>query len=99
MFTETATHHPPSRFSDYETRVPCPPDLDRSRFWTGRFDVEEPEEVQIRKTLPAIAEQLSVLHQSLARDINEWGVQTRERLDNIETRLGDLFEGRVFYDP
>src|SRR5271156_6636686 len=59
------------------------------------LDVEEPEEVQIRKTLPAIAERLSVLHQSLACDVNEWGVQTKERLDNIETRLGDLFEGRV----
>jgi hypothetical protein len=59
------------------------------------LDVEEPEEVQIRKTLPAIAERLSVLHQSLARDVNDWGVQTKERLDNIETRLGDLFEGRV----
>jgi hypothetical protein len=38
------------------------------------LDVEEPEEVQIRKTLPAITERLSVLHQSLARDVNEWGV-------------------------
>jgi hypothetical protein len=55
----------------------------------------EPEEVQIRKTLPAIAEHISVLHQSLARDLNEWGAQTKERLDNIETRLGDLFGGRV----
>ena len=51
--------------------------------------------MQIRKTLPAITERLSVLHQSLARDVNEWDVQTKERLDNIETRLGDLFEGRV----
>jgi len=58
-------------------------------------DVEELEEVQIRKTLPAIAERLSVLHQSLARNVNEWGAQTKERLDNIETRLGDLFESRV----
>jgi hypothetical protein len=45
--------------------------------------------------LPAIAERLSVLHQSLARDVNEWGVQPKERLDNIESRLGDLFEGHV----
>jgi hypothetical protein len=59
------------------------------------LDVEEPEEVQIRKTLPAIAKRLSVLHQSLARDVNEWGAQTKERLDNIKSRLGDLFEGRV----
>jgi hypothetical protein len=29
------------------------------------LDAEEPEEVQIRKTLPAIAERLSVLLQSL----------------------------------
>ena len=51
--------------------------------------------MQIQKTLPAITERLSVLHQSLGRDVNEWGVQTKERLDNIETRLGDFFEGRV----
>ena len=105
--TKAAAYHPPLRFSDYETRVPRPPDLDRSCFRRDDYqafakgvelallDVEEPEEVQIRKTLPAIAERLSVLHQSLARDINEWGVQTKERLDNIESRLGDLFEGRV----
>ena len=59
------------------------------------LDIEEPEEVQIRKILPAIAERLSVLHQSLARDVNEWSAQTKERLDNIKSRLEDLFEGRV----
>jgi hypothetical protein len=59
------------------------------------LDVEEPEEVQIRETLPATAEQHRILYPGLARDINEWGVQMKERLDNIETRLGDLFEGRV----
>jgi len=35
------------------------------------LDVEEPKEVQIRKTLPAIAERLNVLHQSLARDVKD----------------------------
>jgi len=35
------------------------------------LDVEEPEELRIRKTLPAIKERLSILHQSLARDVNE----------------------------
>jgi hypothetical protein len=62
------------------------------------FDIDppnSPEEVQIRKTLPAIAERHSLLHQSLTHDVNEWGVQTKERLDNIETRLRDLFKGRV----
>lgn len=45
--------------------------------------------------MPAIAERLSVLHQSLARDVNGWGAQTKEWLDSIKSRLGDLFEGRV----
>ena len=45
--------------------------------------------------MPAIAERPSVLHQILARDVNEWGAQTKERLDKIKSRLGDLFEGRV----
>jgi len=47
------------------------------------LDVEKPEEIQIRKALPAIVERLSMLHQSLARDINEWGAETRQRLDGI----------------
>ena len=59
------------------------------------LDVEEPEELRIRKTLPAIAERLSILHQSLARDVNEWGTRTREQLGEINARLGDLFEGRI----
>ncbi|KAK7178036.1 hypothetical protein PSPO01_15915 [Paraphaeosphaeria sporulosa] len=59
------------------------------------LDVEEPEEVQIRKTLPAIAERLSILQQGLTREVNDWGAETRERLNRIEIRLGDLLEGRV----
>ena len=42
------------------------------------MDIEEPEEIQIRKTLPAIAERLSMLHQSLARDISERAAETRQ---------------------
>ena len=56
------------------------------------LEVEEPEELRIRKTLPAIAERLNTLHQGLARDVNDWGRKTSERLDSIEARLGDLFE-------
>jgi len=50
------------------------------------LDVEEPEEVQIRKTLPAIAERLSILHQGLLREINEWGSHSKSRLNAIESR-------------
>jgi hypothetical protein len=56
---------------------------------------EEPEEVRIRKTLPAIAERLNTLHQGLVRKVNEWGVKTKERLDSTNARLKDLFEGCV----
>ncbi|KAF2190306.1 hypothetical protein K469DRAFT_682416 [Zopfia rhizophila CBS 207.26] len=59
------------------------------------LDVEEPEEVQIRKTLPAIAERLSILHQGLAQEVNDWGTETREQLNGIALRLGDLLEGRI----
>lgn len=34
------------------------------------LEVEESEEVRIKKTLPTVAEHLSTLHQSLTRDIN-----------------------------
>jgi hypothetical protein len=34
------------------------------------LEAEESEEVRIKKTLPAVAEHLSTLHQSLTRDIN-----------------------------
>jgi Centromere DNA-binding protein complex CBF3 subunit, domain 2 len=34
------------------------------------LDVDETEEIQIKKTLPVIAERFSTLHQSLARDIS-----------------------------
>ncbi|KAF2194845.1 hypothetical protein K469DRAFT_686787 [Zopfia rhizophila CBS 207.26] len=59
------------------------------------LDVEEPEEVQIRKTLPAIAERLSILHQGLAQEVNDWGTETREQLNGIALRLGDLLEGHI----
>jgi hypothetical protein len=59
------------------------------------LEVEEPEEVRIRKTLPAVAERLSTLHQSLTRDINGWGVKTEEQLTQINAALGDLFGRRV----
>ena len=59
------------------------------------LDVEEPEEIQIRKTLPAIAERLSILQQSLQREINEWGTGSQARLDSINSRLRDLLEGRI----
>ncbi len=59
------------------------------------LDVEEPEEIQIWKTLPAITERLSILQQSLQREINEWGTGSQARLDSINSRLRDLLEGRI----
>ena len=59
------------------------------------LEVEEPEEVWIRKTLPAIAEQLNILHQGFSHDVNEWGTKTKEQLDSIDAKLGDLFEGHI----
>ena len=58
------------------------------------LEVEELEEVRI-KTLPAVAECLSTLHQSLTRDINGWSVKTEEQLTQINAALGDLFGDRV----
>lgn len=59
------------------------------------LDVEEPEEIQIRKALPAIAERLSTIHQSLARDISGWGTEARQKLDGIQLNLADILEGRI----
>jgi hypothetical protein len=56
------------------------------------LEIEEPEEIQIRKTLPAVAERLNTLHQGLARDVAEWDAKTNKRLDAIDARLNDLFE-------
>ena len=50
--------------------------------------------MQIRKTLPAIAERLSTLQQSFAYDINDWGAKTKQ-LTHINTTLNDLLGGRV----
>jgi hypothetical protein len=59
------------------------------------LEVEEPEDVQIRRTIPAIAERLNTLHQGLSHDVNEWGTKTKEQLDSIDGQLKDLFEGRI----
>lgn len=50
------------------------------------LEIEEPEEIQIRKTLPAVAERLNTLHQGLARDAAEWDAKTNKRLDAIDAR-------------
>jgi hypothetical protein len=59
------------------------------------LDMEEPEEIQIRKTLPAIAERLSVIQQSLTRDYNELRSAMEQRLGKIESQLSNLFEGQI----
>jgi Centromere DNA-binding protein complex CBF3 subunit, domain 2/Transcriptional activator of glycolytic enzymes len=59
------------------------------------MEVEEPEEVRVRKALPALAERLSTLHQGLTRDINEWGAETKQKLDGIQLNLADLLQGRI----
>src|SRR5271154_5727950 len=48
------------------------------------LEVEEPEEVRIKKTLPTVAERLSTLHQTLTRDIN---VKTVEQPTQINATL------------
>ena len=42
------------------------------------LDAEEPEEVQIRKTLPAIAERPNMLHQGFSRDVNGLSVEAKQ---------------------
>ncbi|KAF2177150.1 hypothetical protein K469DRAFT_697457 [Zopfia rhizophila CBS 207.26] len=84
MLAVSALYHPSLGFSSYE-------DVELLV-----LDVEEPEEIQIRKILPAIAEHLSILHQGLAQGVDNWGAEIRERLNSIELRLGDLLEGCIF---
>jgi hypothetical protein len=105
IFTFTGTPRRPSPgFSGYAARVPTHPlwanpvfAPDDYQMFTkdvelSLLEIEEPEEIQIRKTLPAVAERLNTLHQGLARDVAEWDAKTNKRLDAIDARLNDLFE-------
>ena len=61
------------------------------------LDLEEPEEIQIRKTLPAIAQRLNVVRQDLAQTVNEWGEKTQQHCTKISRQLDDIVCGRVAF--
>ena len=61
------------------------------------LDVEEPEEIQIRKTMPAIAQRLNIVRQSLTQTVNEWGERTQQHYTKIGRQLDDIVSGRVAF--
>jgi hypothetical protein len=60
-------------------------------------DLEEPEEIRIRRTLPAIAERLNVVKQGITQSINEWGAKTQTAIKDVVVRLDDVLNGRVSF--
>jgi len=61
------------------------------------LNIEDPEEIRIRKTLPAIAQRLDVVRQSLAQTVNEWGEKTQQHCTKIGQQLDDIVSGRVAF--
>lgn len=61
------------------------------------MNVEEPEEIQIRKVVPIIAERLNIVQQSLSQAIQSWGSKTHLTVDHLRTTLTDALAGRISF--
>jgi hypothetical protein len=64
-------------------------------------EVEEPEEVQLRRALPALSERLNHvrqdLQQGLGHSINEWGKKLQHQLQEMNDSLHDILGGRTAF--
>lgn len=60
-------------------------------------DLEEPEEIRLRRAIPAIAERLNVVQLGLTQTVNEWGSRTHRTVKELNTRLDDFLLGRVSF--
>ena len=58
-------------------------------------DLEEPEEIRLRRAIPAIAERLNVVQHGLTQAVNEWGARTHRTVCELNARLDDFLLGRV----
>ena len=58
---------------------------------------EEPEELQIRRTMPAIATRLINLERNLLQSINHWGSINHRINQSIEQRLENFLTGRTSF--
>lgn len=60
-------------------------------------DLEEPEEIRLRRAVPAIAERLNIVQLGLTQTVNEWGSRTHRTVKELNTRLDDFLLGRVLF--
>ncbi|KAJ5142583.1 short-chain dehydrogenase [Penicillium bovifimosum] len=58
---------------------------------------ETPQEIQLRQTLPIIADRLSILQKDIHQAVDLHGSQTHEQLGNISRQLHDLLYGQVTF--
>ncbi|KAJ5110851.1 short-chain dehydrogenase [Penicillium argentinense] len=58
---------------------------------------ETPQEIQLRQTLPIIADRLSVLQKDIHQAVDRHGYQAHEQLRKISRQLHDLLSGHVTF--
>lgn len=58
---------------------------------------ETPQEIQLRQTLPIIADRLSVLQKDIHQAVDLHGYQAHEQLRKIARQLHDLLSGHVTF--
>jgi Transcriptional activator of glycolytic enzymes len=58
-------------------------------------DIEEPDEVRLRRIVPDISNRLDMTRKDVVRSIEEHGTRNHRMLESMHKRLEDLFAGRV----
>lgn len=56
---------------------------------------EEPEEIQLRRAVPLIAERLNIVQQANTHSANEWGAKILRAVGEANNKIDDLVSGRV----
>jgi hypothetical protein len=62
---------------------------------TCLLDKEEPQEILLRRTLPIVAERLTVVQQDLKQTVTEWSSRTHEEVVGLRTTVTNLLSGRL----
>jgi hypothetical protein len=60
-------------------------------------NIEEPEEIQIKKTVPAIANRLTVVQQSLTQTIKDFSGKTDQQMSDLSRQLNSILSGEVSF--
>ena len=58
------------------------------------LEVEEPDEVRLRKIVPDIANRMNLCREDIVRTVEVQGLRTHALLQSVSTQLDDLFSGR-----